>query len=74
MNNWGEVYKYKNGFPSVIWWAHVGNNLLGELMKGGGPMDGFLYEVGEMKRDLQMGRWIVDEMEGSCYCEGATQP
>jgi hypothetical protein len=35
-------------------------------------MGGVLYEVGEMKGVLQMGRWIVDEMEGSCYCRGAT--
>jgi hypothetical protein len=34
-------------------------------MEGGGPMGGFLCEVGEMKGNLQMGRWIVDEMEGS---------
>jgi hypothetical protein len=65
MNNWGEVYKYRNGCPSVIWVAHVGHNLLGELMKGGGPIGEFLYEVGEMKGDLQMGKLIVDEMEGS---------
>jgi hypothetical protein len=71
MNIWGEVYKYRNGCPRVIWWARVGNNFLRELMKGGGPMGGFLYEVGEMKGDLQMGRRIVDEMEGSCYCKGA---
>jgi hypothetical protein len=62
MNNWEEVYKYRSGCPSVIWLAGVGHNLLRELMEGGGPMGGFLYEVGEMKRDLQMGKWIVDEM------------
>jgi hypothetical protein len=71
MNNWGEVYKYRNECPSVIWWARVRHNSLGELMKGGGPMGGFLDEVGEMKGDLQMGRQIVDKMEGSCYCRGA---
>jgi hypothetical protein len=43
-------------------------------MKGGGPMGEFLYEVGEMKGDLHMGRGIVDEMEGSCYCGGAARP
>jgi hypothetical protein len=73
MNNWGEVYKYRNGCPSVIWLARVGHDLLGELMEGGGPMGGFLYEVGEMKGDLQMGKFIVDEMEGSCYCRGVAQ-
>jgi hypothetical protein len=34
-------------------------------MEGGGPMGGFLYEVGEMKGNLQMGKQIVDDMEGS---------
>ena len=58
----------------MIWVAHVGHNLLGELMKGGGPIGEFLYEVGEMKGYLQMGKWIVDEMEGSCYCGGAARP
>ena len=65
MNNWGEMYKYRNGCPSVIWVAHVGHNLLGKLIKGGGPIGEFLYEVGEMKVCLQMGKLIVDEMEGS---------
>jgi hypothetical protein len=65
MNNWGEMYKYRNGCPSVIWVAHVGQNLLGKLMKGGGPIGEFLYEVGEMKVGSQMGKLIVDEMEGS---------
>jgi hypothetical protein len=49
----------------VIWLARVGHKLLGELVEGGGPMGGFLYEVGEMKGNLQMGKLIVDEMEGS---------
>ena len=49
----------------MIWLAQLGHNLLGELMVGGAPMGGFLYEVGEMKGDLQMSKWIVDEMEGS---------
>ena len=50
--------------PNVIWLAFVGHNLLGELVEGGGPMGRFLYEVGEMKGNLQMGKLIVDEMEG----------
>jgi hypothetical protein len=49
----------------VIWVAHVGDNLLGKRMKGGGPIGEFLYEVGEIKVGLQMGKLIVDEMEGS---------
>jgi hypothetical protein len=59
------VHKYRNRFPNVIWLAQVGHNLLGELVEGGGPMGGFMYEVGEMKGNLQMGKLIVDEMEGS---------
>jgi hypothetical protein len=59
------MYKYINGCPSVIWMAHVGHNLLGKLMKGGGPIGEFLYEVGEMKVFSRMGKLIVDEMEGS---------
>jgi hypothetical protein len=49
----------------VIWLAQVGHNLLRELVEGGGPMGGFLYEVSEMKGNWQMGKLIVDEMEGS---------
>jgi hypothetical protein len=56
------MYKYKTGCPNVIWVTHVGHNFLGKLMKGGGPIGEFLYEVGEMKGDLQMGKLIVDEM------------
>ena len=59
------MYKYRNGCPSVIWLAQVGCNLLRELVEGGSPMGGFLYDVGEMKGNLQMGKLIVDEMEGS---------
>jgi hypothetical protein len=36
----------------VIWLAGVGYNFLRELVEGGGPMGGFLYEVGEMKGNL----------------------
>jgi hypothetical protein len=59
------MYKYRNRCPSVIWVAHVGHNFLGKLMKGGGPIGEFLYDVGEMKVGLQMGKLIVDEMDGS---------
>jgi hypothetical protein len=38
--------------------------VLGELVEVGGPMGGFLYEVDEIKGNLQMGKLIVDEMEG----------
>jgi hypothetical protein len=61
----GEMYKHRNECPSVIRVAHEGQNFLGKLMKGGGPIGEFLYEVGEMKVGSQMGKLIVDEMEGS---------
>jgi hypothetical protein len=59
------MYKYRNGCPSVIWVAQGGHNFLGKLMKGGGPIGEFLYEVGEMKIGSQMGKLMVDEMKGS---------
>jgi hypothetical protein len=59
------VFKYRNGCLDVIWLAQVGLKLLGELVEGGGHMGGFLYEVGEIKGNLHMGKLIVDEMEGS---------
>ena len=37
----------------------------GKLMKGGGPICEFPYEVGEMKVGSKMGKLMVDEMEGS---------
>jgi hypothetical protein len=58
------MYKYRNGCPSVRWVAHGGHNVRGRLMKGGGPIGEFLYEVGEMKVGSQMGKLIVDEVEG----------
>ena len=42
-----------------------------KLMKGEGPIGEFLYEVGEMDRGSQMGKLMVDEMEGSWSCGGA---
>ena len=36
-----------------------------KLMKGGGPIGEFLYEVGEMEIGSQMGKLMVDEMVGS---------
>jgi hypothetical protein len=44
---------------------HGGQKFLGKLVKGGGPIGEFLYEVGEMKIGLQMGKLMVDEMVGS---------
>jgi hypothetical protein len=41
------------------------------MMKGGGPIGEFLYEVGEMKIGSQMGKLMVDEMVGSWSCRGA---
>ena len=59
------MYKYRNGCPSVIWASHAKHNLLRKMMKGGGPIGEFLYEVGEMRVGSQMGKLIGDEMEGS---------
>jgi hypothetical protein len=42
-----------------------GQKFHGKLMKGGGPIGEFMYEVGEMKIGSQMGKLMVDEMEGS---------
>jgi hypothetical protein len=42
-----------------------GKKFLGKLVKGGGPIREFLYEVGEMKIGSQMGKLMVDEMVGS---------
>jgi hypothetical protein len=39
--------------------------LVWRIMEGGGPMGGFLYEVDEKEGNLQRGKLIVDEMEGS---------
>jgi hypothetical protein len=39
--------------------------LLRELVEGGGPMGGFMYEVDEMEGNLQMDKLIMDEMDGS---------
>jgi hypothetical protein len=43
------------------------------MVEGGGLMGGFLYEVGEMKRNLQRGKLIVNEMEDSWYCGSAVK-
>ena len=59
------MYKYRNGCPNVKCVPQGGHNCLGKLMKVGGPIGEFLYEVGEMKVGSQMSKLIVDEMEGS---------
>ena len=42
-----------------------GQKLRGKMMKGGGPIGEFLYEVGEMEMGSQMGKLMVDKMVGS---------
>ena len=66
------MYKYRNECPSVKWVPQGGQKFLGKLVKGGGPIGEFLYEVGEMKIGSQMGQLMMDEMEGSwsCGCAG----
>ena len=60
------MYKYRNGCPSVKKCMPQGGQIDHEkLMKGGGPIGKFLYEVGEMKIGSQMGKLMVDEMVGS---------
>ena len=56
------MYKYRNGCPSVKCVPQGGQNC---HEKGGGPIGEFLYEVGEMRIGSQMGKLMVDEMEGS---------
>ena len=58
------MYKYRNGCPGEMC-APGGKNCHEKLMKGGGPIGKFLYEVGEMTIGSQMGKLIVGEMEGS---------
>jgi hypothetical protein len=59
------MYKYINGCPSVKCVPQIGKNCYEKLMKGRGPIGKFLYEVGEMKIGLHMGKLMVDEMVGS---------
>ena len=59
------MYKYRNRCPSVKSVPQGGQKFLGKLMKGGGPIGEFLYEVGEMREGSQMGKLSVDEMKGS---------
>ena len=59
------MYKIQKRVPQCGMNAPVREEMSGKLMKGGGPIGEFLYEVGEMKRGSQMGKLMVDEMEGS---------
>jgi hypothetical protein len=59
------MYKYRNGCPSVKCVPHGGQNCHRKLMKGGGPIGEFLYEVGGTEIGSQMGKLMVDEMVGS---------
>ena len=59
------MYKYRNGCPSVKCVPQGGQNCLGKLMNGGGPIGEFLYEVGGMRIGLHMGKMSGDEMKGS---------
>jgi hypothetical protein len=59
------MYKYRNGCPSVKGVPQGGHIRHEKLMKGGGPIGEFLYEVGGMKIGSQMGKLMMDEMVGS---------
>ena len=59
------MYKIQKRVPQCEMNAPGEAKLLGKLMKGGGPIGEFLYEVGEMKIGSQRGKLMVDEMEGS---------
>ena len=59
------MYKYRNGCPSVKCVPQGGQKFIGKLMKGGGPIGEFLYEVGEVEIGSQMGKLMVEEMVGS---------
>jgi hypothetical protein len=60
-----DVQNTETGAPVWNECPREGRNFVGKLMKGGGPIGEFLYEVGEMKIGSQMGKLMVDEMEGS---------
>jgi hypothetical protein len=62
---WGKMYKIQKRVPQCKMNAPGEAEYLGKLMKGGGPIGEFLYEVGEMKIGSQRGKLMVDEMEGS---------
>ena len=59
------MYKIQKRVPQCGMNASGKAEFLVKLMKGGGPIGEFLYEVGEMKIGSQRGKLMVDEMEGS---------
>jgi hypothetical protein len=65
MNKCGEYVQIQKRVPQCEMSASVRAETSRKLMKGGGPIGEFLYEVGEMKSSSQMGKLMVDEMEGS---------
>ena len=65
------MYKIQKRVPQCGMNAPGKAKFLAKLMKGGGPIGEFLYEVGEMDRGSQMGKLMVNEMEGSWSCGGA---
>ena len=65
MNKLGEDVQIQKWVPQCEMSAPVRAETSRKLMKGGGPIGKFQYEVGEMKNGSQMGKLMVDEMEGS---------
>jgi hypothetical protein len=65
MNNLGENVQIQKRVPQCEMSAPGRAEIYGKLMKGGGPIGEFLYEVGEMKIGSQMGKLRVEEMVGS---------
>ena len=59
-----DVQNTETGAP-VFTECPRGGRISEKLMTGGGPIGEFLYEVGEMERGSQMGKLMMDEMEGS---------
>ena len=60
-----KMYKIQKRVPQCKMNAPREAEMALKLMKGGGPIGEFLYEVGEMERGSQMGKLMVGEMEGS---------
>jgi hypothetical protein len=65
MNNLGKNVQIQKRVPQCEMSAPGRAEVSGKLMKGGGPIGEFLYEVGEMKIGSQMGKLRVEEMVGS---------
>jgi hypothetical protein len=60
-----QMYKIQKRVPQCKMNAPREAEMALKLMKGGGPIGEFLYEICEMERGSQMGKLMVDEMEGS---------